>query len=784
MAQTINSFIDNINLTSQNSLTHLLDFDEEYYEWMHSIKPSLYYSDINFIESINTDSCTLISLNCQSLNAKFPEIKLLLDTFGELNKPIHVLCLQETWIENSDLIDMAQFHVDNYQLVTKNKYASAHGGLAFYIHKSWNFKIRQDTTDSPLWEEMFVDIIDPRSPSNVKFSMGNFYRPPHTTVAQLKLFIRYFSQKLTELNSNNTAFVCGDYNINLLLVDSDEHSGSYFDGILGSGFLPSITLLTRLSDNSTLIENIFFNKQDIINITGILSNEISDHQAVVVNINLTMPRSKTKFLTIYSNTAESKINFKNDISSQSIYDKLDKNLHADPNINYNILEKEIINSMETHMQKKTVKFNRRKHKRDPWITFGILRSVNKKNQLYRTLKQTKMNLEIYEIRKQRFNQHKNTLRKTIKEAKKKYFSNQFGRYEGNGKKTWQTIDNALHRKSRKTIPDAISVNTRLNTNKQEIANEFNKYSATICANNQIPTTNTSYKSYLTTQTVSTFNFKLIDNATTMRYLSNLNPSHSCGHDNLSTVTLKYIANEISECLTLIINQPITRGIFPDQLKIAKVVPIFKKDDQAQIKNYRPISVLPVMSKIFENAMHTQLMEYFTFHNLLASQQYGFRPNRSTELAALELMDRNINFMNQGFCPVNIYLDLSKAFDSLNYDILLSKLKFYGLQNNALQLLKSYLSDRSQYVQIDNVKSNPHTVSCGIPQGSVLGPLLFNICINDIINATRKLTLIMYADDTTLVSHLENFGATNSAIEDGLNQEISKLTLGFLVINLY
>ena len=264
MAQTINSFIDNINLTSQNSLTHLLDFDEEYYEWMHSIKPSLYYSDINFIKSINTDSCTLISLNCQSLNAKFPEIKLLLDTFGELNKPIHVLCLQETWIENSDLIDMAQFHVDNYQLVTKNRYASAHGGLAFYIHKSWNFKIRQDTTDSPLWEEMFVDIIDLRSPSNVKFSMGNFYRPPHTTVAQLKLFIRYFSQKLTELNSNNTAFACGDYNINLLLVDSVEHSGSYFDGILGSGFLPSITLPTRLSDNSTLIDNIITSRTLLI----------------------------------------------------------------------------------------------------------------------------------------------------------------------------------------------------------------------------------------------------------------------------------------------------------------------------------------------------------------------------------------------------------------------------------------------------------------------------------------------------------------------------------------
>ena len=131
-------------------------------------------------------------------------------------------------------------------------------------------------------------------------------------------------------------------------------------------------------------------------------------------------------------------------------------------------------------------------------------------------------------------------------------------------------------------------------------------------------------------------------------------------------------------------------------------------------------------------------------------------------------------MNHSLCPVNIYLDLSKAFDSLKYDILLSKLKFYGLQSKALQLLKSYLTDRSQYVQIDNVKSNPHSVSCGIPQGSVMGLLLFNIFINDIINATTKFTFIMYADDTTLVSHLENFGTTNIEIEREINQEISKV----------
>ena len=251
----------------------------------------------------------------------------------------------------------------------------------------------------------------------------------------------------------------------------------------------------------------------------------------------------------------------------------------------------------------------------------------------------------------------------------------------------------------------------------------------------------------------------------MQYLSKITNSHSCGHDNISSSTLKCIAHEICECLTLIINQSITTGIFPENLKIAKVVPIYKKYDQSQIKNYRPISVLPVISKIFENAMHSQLMEYFTSHKLLSNQQYGFRPNRSTELATLELMDRNINNMNENFSPVNIYLDLSKAFDSLIYNILLSKLKYYGLQSNALQLIKSYITGRCQYVQLSDVKSSTHAVVCGIPQGSVLGPLLFNIYINDITKATPKFNIIMYADDTTLVA----------VIEDEINREITKIS---------
>ena len=320
MAQAINTFIDNINLTDHNSLLHHLESDEDHNELANSITSSKYYTDLECIRDINNDSCTIISLNCQSLNAKFPDIKLLLDTFEEANKPVQVLCLQETWIENSDLIDMAQFHIENYHLVTKNRHASAHGGLAFYIHKNWNFKTMTDTIESLHWEEMFVELTNPANLSKTKFTDGNFYRPPHATVAQLKLFINCFTQRLAMLNSCETIFVCGDYNINLLSLNTDEHTGSYFDGILSSGFLPTIALPTRISERSTLIDNIFSNKQEKINFAGILINEISDHQAVIVNIHQTLPSNKTKYITIYSNSAESKMNFRNDIASKNIYE--------------------------------------------------------------------------------------------------------------------------------------------------------------------------------------------------------------------------------------------------------------------------------------------------------------------------------------------------------------------------------------------------------------------------------------------------------------------------------
>ena len=235
-----------------------------------------------------------------------------------------------------------------------------------------------------------------------------------------------------------------------------------------------------------------------------------------------------------------------------------------------------------------------------------------------------------------------------------------------------------------------------------------------------------------------------------------------------------VNDDISSCITLIINQSLTTGIFPDKLKIAKVTPVFKKCDKKIINNYRPISVLPVISKVFETVIFDQLTEYFTINNLFSSQQYGFRKNASTELAALELIDRLLTQLHDFKIPINFYMDLSKAFDSLNHNILLQKLTYYGIRNSAITLLKSYLSNRKQYVQIDDVSSSMLSINTGVPQGSIVGPLLFNILINDIIMSSDKFNFILYADDTTLNATVESFGETAADILISIRNELQKI----------
>ena len=269
-------------------------------------------------------------------------------------------------------------------------------------------------------------------------------------------------------------------------------------------------------------------------------------------------------------------------------------------------------------------------------------------------------------------------------------------------------------------------------------------------------------------------FNQIDENHINRIIQNLPNKSSCGFDDISPKLVKFIKNYTYKTNHCDHQSDAEHLIFPDKLKIAKIKPLFKKGDSKSFNNYRPISLLPSISKIFEKVLYDQTYSYFQNNDILYSSQYGFRQGHSTEYAALELVHKITQHLDKNKTPINFNLDLSKAFDTLDHSILIHKLKFYGIKGTALQLFQSYLSNRLQFVEYDDTMSDTLEISTGVPQGSVLGPLLFLIYINDIAKSSDSFDFICYADDTTLSSIMNDFNSTDNSIENNINNELAKV----------
>ena len=353
-----------------------------------------------------------------------------------------------------------------------------------------------------------------------------------------------------------------------------------------------------------------------------------------------------------------------------------------------------------------------------------------------------------------FKSSKNAANIALRHSKKEYYTKKFSNNKQNPKKAWRTINDVLGRNRKHTMINEIKIPGKTVTSTDELVEVFNDYFSNIGPRlaESVPNDNdVSFRQFVAQQPNDNFSFRPVSVTLVYNLLVKLSTSKATGLDNIAAKVLKMAAPVVAPSLTEFFNMSIDTQQFPSDWKTAKVIPLFKRGQRSLLNNYRPISILPVVSKLMERTLYDQIYEYFDQQNLFSKHQFGFRPYHSTTTTLLDCTNEWYANMDRGLYNLVVFLDLKKAFDTVKHRILLSKLEMYGFNSNAINLLSRYLSHRTQICQLTNVYSGEGEVICGIPQGSILGPLLFLIYINDLPNCLECTTPRMFADDTNLTA---------------------------------
>ena len=396
--------------------------------------------------------------------------------------------------------------------------------------------------------------------------------------------------------------------------------------------------------------------------------------------------------------------------------------------------------------------------------------MNKRDSLMRKFRKSKIESDHENFKRQR-----NKVNNLVKKAKNQYLQNQLNECANEPKDFWKTLKSIFPVKGKEKLVKSFYINDELTQDSSSNANGFCSFFANVAST--VKSKAILLKNFIwtkptirTLKTYNTFRLKFVTTTDVYKLLRKLQKKKAGGTDDLPPRFLKDIAPCLAEPLSYLINITFKTGIIPDDWKTGKITPVFKSGSKSNMDNYRPISVLPVCSKIFEQCLCKQITEYLEEHDLLSNFQFGFRRKRNTELAATLLMDSIRKNTEKGQMTGAIFIDLSKAFDTLGHAQIIECLPSYGIYGIESELITNYLFNRKQIVYYNRTMSSTQPVFCGVPQGSVLGPLLFLLAFNDIGGVLKHSKIILYADDTVIYSSAKS----KEEIEKNLTEDFGRV----------
>ena len=690
---------------------------------------------------------SIAQLNITSLTKHIDELRILIT---EMN--FDILCINETRIDKT--IKNSEIGLQGYDLTRRDRNRRG-GGVAIYIRNTIPYVER--STIIP--ENVEAVCIEVRKPNAKPILISTWYRPPNSNSEILDSF-EIFLQNIDK--ENKEIIITGDFNIDLMPSETENSKANRLKELLNTYQLSQlIKKPTRTTESTKTLLDLIICKTDDPKTatTDVVELGISDHNLVYTCRKVGICKQKPKIIETRQYHKLNSAKFQNDLKQalQHI------NEHSDPNTALQEWNRIFLLIADINAPTRLRKV---RSDRQPWMTDEI-----KKLSFHRDYLKKKAVMLNSSSFHSSYKKCKNKVTKLISNAKTHYFRTNLENSK-NCKENWIHINKLLNHKTVKTQTiNNIKFGDQNITGDINIANTINNYFVEIGPKLASVISPTDIDPIQPIQPCrSEFNLRTITTTELIQTIGKTNLNKAPGLDKIPIKLIKLAGDAIHDSLLHIFNLVLGTGIFPDDLKLAKIIPIHKEGDKAECGNYRPISVIPTVAKILEKIIYDQLSSYINDNDIICKQQFGFRPNHSTETALLKCTDQWLLNMDKGMANGVLFLDLKKAFDTVDHSILLQKLYQYGIKGTPLKLLASYLNNRKQVCVINNNKSGQETVQCGVPQGSNLGPLLFSLYINDLPMCLEYTQASMFADDTNLTCT----GRTPAEIEHKLNADLSNV----------